>query len=144
VLPGEPGDQPGVDGADAQLAAEGPRAVGVDRVEEPLELERGEHRVDGQAADLPDAGGVLGQLRDPRGGAPVLPAEHGPDGLAGGAVPDERRLALRAERHGVDLVRGRDLGDHLPHAVEDLYGVLLHPAGARMGLAERHRGGRDG
>ena len=71
------------------------RALGVDAVEEPLEL--GGRRVGGQPEPL----GLEHQAVDH--GAQVLPADARADGLAGPGVPDDRRRPLVGDAHAVDL-----------------------------------------
>ncbi|GMA86562.1 hypothetical protein GCM10025868_18120 [Angustibacter aerolatus] len=73
-------------------------------------------------------------------GAGVLPDDRVVHGLAGGAVPHDRRLALVRDAHGGDLA-GRHVGGrqrvrhHLAGARPDLRRVVLDPAGAGQDLA---------
>ena len=68
-------------------------------------------------------------------GAGVLPDDRGGDGPSGGALPDDRRLALVGDADRRDLVAGgvgprERLADHEPGVLPDLGGVVLDPAGA--------------
>ncbi len=75
---------PGVDRAERQVV--GPRAVGVDRVEDRLDLQRAEVRREAVA--------VGPQLEAPTDDTEVLPPLPGRDGLARAPVPDDRRRTL--------------------------------------------------
>ena len=119
------------------------RPVGVVRVEQRGRLGRGEHGVQRQPGQVADPVGVAlvaqpGAQRRPAG---VLPAEQRTDGLAGSAVPQQHRLALRAQPGGddtVDLGAGEREPDGLLDRAPDLEGVLLRPAGPREGLGDGH------
>src|SRR6058998_3761670 len=84
---GELPDEPGVDGAESQLAGSGlgPR-------EQPLELRRREVRI--RHEPRPGADQVGRQLATPRGRPPVLPDDRAVYGPPSGALPEQRRLAL--------------------------------------------------
>ncbi len=81
---------PGVDGSEAQVAA----AIGVGLVEQVRELRRRRVRRDAQA--------LLAQHEAHADRAKVLPADARADGLAGGAIPHDRRRALVRDADAVD------------------------------------------
>src|SRR5262245_16639880 len=136
-------DEPGVDGAERELAGRRPRAGARHVVEQPADLARGEIGVDEQA------GFCLNRFAGAAGLQPfavvrraaILPDDRVVDRLAGLAVPDDRRLAL---------VRDADRGHVFrPHARAserfdgdadlrrpDLLRIVLDPAGVRKNLPE--------
>ncbi len=135
--------EPGVDGAEGELAALGAHAQARDVVEQPLELGRGEIRVEDEAGLR--LNGLLQtfalQRIAARGGAPVLPDDCAVDGLSRAPVPYDRGLALvgdpdRGDAFGVELgffqsrARAREL------RAENFQGVVLDPARLREMLAE--------
>ena len=81
---------PRVDGAEAEIA----RAVGIGHVEQERQLRRRRVRRDPQP--------LLAQHQAHAGGAQVLPADAGSDGLAGGAIPHDRRCPLVGDPDGID------------------------------------------
>ena len=131
---GERPRQPGVDGAEAQVAVAG----AVDVVEQPGEL--GGRLVRGQ-------GEVVGGLgRDALADrAQVLPAERRGDRLARRAVPDDRAGPLVGDADGGDrLVDGvDDLGGGVEHQAHQRHGVELDEPGERGRRRERPRCHRD-
>ena len=113
------------------------RAVGPR--EQPLELRRREVRV--RHEPRPCADQVGRQLAAARGRPPVLPDDRAVDRPPGGALPEQRRLALvrdpdRAQvgRTHACVVHGRirSLDDGRP----DLLGVVLDPPGLREVLSK--------
>jgi hypothetical protein len=135
VLAAEAGQQERVDGPQAHALA----AVGV---EEPAGLRGAEHGVEREAADRADLVRVLAQRAGVR--ALVLPAEHGAERLARSAVPQQQRLALRAQADGGDRPAVAEALRHGGlHAGPDLLGVLLDPARPRRREADRRGAAGD-
>ena len=104
--------------------------------EQPLELRPREVRIGHEPGALAD------QVRVERpaalGRAPVLPHDRGRDRTAGGAVPEDRRLALVRDRDGLDAVEPC-LGCGGEHALPDLVRVVLDPTRLRKVLAAARR-----
>jgi hypothetical protein len=141
--------QPGVDGAEGELAACRCGTCAGHVVEDPLELRAGKIRVEDQpglvAERLFEA--LFAQRRAGRLGTPVLPDDGVVDRFAGLAIPHDRGLALVRDadrchvtrRHaglGQRLLRGRELRG------PDLLRIVFDPARLRIDLAElalRHR-----
>ena len=119
-------DEPAVDGAERE-------PVGRVFSQEPLELRRREVRIRNEPRPLADQRGV--QLPAARGGPPVLPDDRRCDCSAGGAVPEHRRLTLIRDRNRVHVVEPRSLRRR-EHALPDLLGVVLDPAGLREVLRQ--------
>ncbi len=137
--------QPRIDGAEGQLARFGALAGTGNLVQDPGDL----------------AGGIVGVGDETRatchlvrrecvgtarlhdvGGAPTLPHDGVVDGLAGGAVPHHRGLALVGYPYRYDLIYGntrgnQQFGQHLQLAGEDVLGRMLNPA--RLGEQLRER-----
>ena len=131
-------DEPGVHGAERQLAGVGARARARHVVENPADLARGKIGVDEQAGlRLNRVAGAVGlQPLAVVGGAAVLPDDGVVHRLAGLAVPDDRRLALVGDADGGDVLRpdvraaerlDRDADLRRP----DFLRVVLDPAGPR-------------
>ena len=147
---GQVPDQPGVDGAEGELAGFGPRPRALDVVEEPLHLGPREVGVEKKAGAGGDHRFVPGGLQGGAGvgGAAVLPDDGGVDRLAGLAVPDQRRLALVGDADGGD-VGGLDAGllDRGAGGAGDggpeVGGVVFDPAGAGVVLGKLFLGGGD-
>ena len=127
-------DEPGVHGAEGDLAVLGAGPETGHVVEQPGRLGAGE--VGGQRQTGLLAEPVLtvrsAELPGQRGGAGVLPDDRVVHGFARGAVPQERGLALvgdaeRAELVGAQSGLGERSGDHGLHLGPDLGGVVLHP-----------------
>src|ERR1019366_8007145 len=104
---GQHPEQPGIDGAESELAALGGGARVGDVIEQPGELGAREIRIE-------DKGGLLAEERfeaallqrlTRRRRAPVLPDDGVADRLAGGAVPDDGRLALGRDAEGRGVAR---------------------------------------
>ena len=138
-LPGEPG----VDGAEAELAAFGARPRALDVVEQPGELGAGEIRIEQQAGARGDLGLMsrCAQLRTKIGGAAVLPDDGVRHRYARRAVPEHRGLALVGDADRGDVGRRRARGlQHLVHRGRlrrpDLEGVVLDLPGCREVLRE--------
>ena len=157
--------EPRVDGPEGEAAGLGAGAGAVDVVEEPRQLGAREVRVEDEPGPLADGFGVTGGLeRGAAVGRPaVLPDDRAVDGLAGLAVPEERRLALvgnpeRGEGAGLDARLGQRLARRFELRHPDLLRVVLHPAGpgevlrdlalrrgdGRAGLIEDNGAGRGG
>src|SRR4029079_8355390 len=82
------------------------------------------------------------------GGPGVLPYDRVLDRAAGRTRPDHRGLALvadpdRGQRTAVRVDRAQGDPDARPHALEDLVGVVLDPAGTRrdLGVSQLMAGG---
>ena len=71
-------------------------------------------------------------------GAPVLPDDRRRDRASGHAVPEHRRLALVRDRDRVDAVEPGFRGGG-EHALPDLFGIVLDPAGPRKVLRQLAR-----
>jgi hypothetical protein len=83
------------------------------------------------------------------GGAPVLPHDSAMDRAAGGAVPEQGRLALVGDAECGDVLGCKSglrhrLAGGGKCAVPDLLGIMLDPAGLRIALGEFLLGERDG
>ena len=145
-MPGEPG----VDGAERELAALRAPARAGNRIEQPRELGAAEIRIEHQAGLAAHQlfGAALFQLGAFRRGAPVLPDDRVGERLAALAIPQQRGLALVGDADRGDLLRiHARLRDRLARAGElrgeDLARVVLDPARLRVDLAELVlRGGR--
>ena len=134
---GEAPDEPAVHGAEGELAARG--ALGERRLrEEPLELRRREVGIDDEPRARGDLGGARRELGAALRGAPVLPDDRARDGLAGGAVPEDDRLALvgDADRGGGDARLRDRLARRFEGAVEDVHRVVLDPSRLREVLRD--------
>ena len=138
-VPGEPG----VDGAEGELAAPGALARAGDRVEEPGELGSREVGVEHEPGPVPESGLVAGlpeRVTSGRGSS-VLPDDRVGHGAAGRPVPEHGRLALvgdadRGHVRGAEPRLGEGEGGHVALGGEDLLRVVLHPARLREELAE--------
>ena len=141
---GQVPDQPGVDRPEQQIAGGGRGAsLGAAVIEDPGQLERRGIGRDGQAGQCAEAVGaerIAGGQPLARAGRPrVLPDDRVVDRPPGPARPDDGRLALVADpdrgqraRIGARVTqRDPDAG---PHALEDLLGIVLDPAGSRGDL----------
>ena len=134
---GEAMDEPAVDGADAEPAA----LRGA--LQQPAHFCARKHRVDRQAGQRHDALGMA--LLDQFGAilrrAAALPAEHRAERLAGFAVPDGYGFALVGNGDGCDIDgggRGGEAGgDRFADRGPDALRFLFHPAGLRIGDADR-------
>src|ERR1019366_3909255 len=143
-MPGAAGqvpDEPTVHGAESQLTMLRPGSRAWDVVENPSHLGRGKIRVQHKARAVGDVftDAALLQGLALCGCTPVLPHDGGRDGLAGGAVPDNYRLALVGDADGGDVAGARagpaqrvDSAGEL--AGEDLHGVVLDPTRLRVEL----------
>ncbi len=144
--------QPGIDGAEGQFAAHGPRTGAGHGVEYPAQLGAGKIRIEHQACFRVDGAGqaARAQVLAQRFRAAVLPDDGVVDGFARGAVPHHRRFALvgdaqRAQRIGPQARLGQHFAAGLYLAVPDFHRVVLDPARLREQLAKfalRH--GDDG
>ncbi len=105
AIAGELPDEPGIHGAEGELAALGAPARARNLIQQPRELGAAEVGIDDQAGALgyQALGADLLQLVAHRRGAPVLPDDRVMERLAGLAVPQQRGLALvgDADRHHV-------------------------------------------
>ncbi len=148
---GEAVDEPGVDGAEEELAALGAGAGALDVVQHPLHLGGREVGVDDEAAALADEGLAAAGLEGiaERGGAPALPDDGVAEGPAAPLLPDHGRLSLVGDADGGDLP-GRNAGlaqdglRRLELRRPDVLGVVLHPAGLGVDLGELAALGGDG
>ncbi|MNS44991.1 hypothetical protein D3C72_774490 [compost metagenome] len=142
--------QPGVYGAEQQLAVHRLLAGPFHVVQDPLHLGAGEVGVQHQAGVLAhvlfQAAG-LELFTDGRGAA-ALPDDGVVDGLAGGLFPDNGGFTLVGDADGGDLLAvqaalGQHLGEDGGLGRPDLHGVVLDPARFRVVLGEFALGGRD-
>lgn len=134
---GEIPDQPGIHGAERDLAPLGPFAQPGDVLQQPGRLGAGE--VTGQRQAGGGAEPVLpvrtAELVAESGGTGVLPDDGVVDGDPGGPVPEHGRLALVGDAEPGKLVRPQPgpvqgaYHDGL-HGGPDLGGVVFHPARA--------------
>ena len=81
------------------------------------------------------------QLIAESGGPAILPDDRVVDGLAGGAIPNQRRLALVGDADGLHVGRADSRPrQHLDSGAAlrrpDLDGVMFHPAGLGKNLGE--------
>ncbi|MNC06296.1 hypothetical protein D3C75_538030 [compost metagenome] len=131
--------QPGVYGAEQQLAVHRLLAGPFHVVQDPLHLGAGEVGVQHQAGVFPH---VLFQaagfqfFTDGRGAA-ALPDDGVVDGFAGGFLPDNGGFTLVGDADGGDLLAvqaalGQHLGEDGGLGRPDLHGVVLDPA--RLGV----------
>ncbi len=127
-------DEPRVRVSEGQFAAFGPFAHARHVLEDPHDFrDRGVGReglTHGGAE--PVGAAVGGEAVDDVLGAGVLPNDGVVDGLAGGAVPDDRRLALVGDAHRRDFVvvglgPAQRHSDRLADVVPDLHGIVLDP-----------------
>ena len=139
---GELPHQPGVHGAEQDLARLGPLPRAGHVIQDPLDLGGGKIGIRHQAGILADVfrhAGLLHQLVHQRGGAAALPDDGIVDGAAGGLFPQDGGLALVGDADGVNVMDiHAALGHHLVHdpvlGGPDLHGVVLHPALLRVDL----------
>ena len=138
-LPGEPG----VHGAECELAALGAFAQARAVVEQPRELGAREIGIEEEAglAGEERLEPRLSQLVTSRRGAAVLPDDGVPQGPPRAPVPEQRGFALVGDADGGDVGGGEAggierLGGYLALRMPDLHGVVLHPARLREDLAE--------
>ncbi len=142
--------QPGIDGAEQQLAVHRLLAGSFDVVEDPLHLGAGEVGVQHQTGVFTD---VLFQaarfelFTDGRGTA-ALPDDGVVDGLAGGLFPYHCGFTLVGDADGSDLFAAKaSLGQHFGKdgglGRPDLHRVVLYPARFRVVLGEFALGGTD-
>ena len=98
-------DQPAVHRAKGQLAVVSLLACAGDVVQQPFEFGSRKIGIDQQAGFGLDGFGqaTLAQLGAYRLGAAVLPDDGMVDGQAGSAVPDDRRLTLVGDAHGMNI-----------------------------------------
>ena len=117
----------------------------VELVQQPLGLERREHRIERQARRGEDLARVPARVEEVggSGGPLVLPAQDRADRFARPTVPDEHRLTLHAQGYTRD-VAGAVPRHAVPHGALDappqLGGVLLDPARVLVRLTQ-HDGG---
>ncbi len=129
--------QPGIDCAEVRAGG----SFGV--VQQPLDLGRGEVRVEHEAGPLPDHRLVAGrpELFAPAGATSVLPDQGVVNRPAGHRVPPDHRLALvcyadRLEPATVDPGSGQSPPGNGPGHIPDLAGVVLDPPRPGEVLAE--------
>ncbi len=142
--------EPGIDGAEGELAALGARARAGNRIEKPRELRPGKIGIDLQPGPLAEPCFVAGlpeRVTSGRG-ASVLPDDRVGHGLAGLPVPKERGLALVGDPHRGDFGgrqpgRSERPGGDVALGGEDLLGIVLDPARLWEDLAEFLLGSGD-
>ena len=141
--PGEVPEQPAVYGAAQQLPPLGPPPGPGDVVQQPAVLGAGEVGVGQQPRPGPDGLGVplLLELGAEGRRPPALPDDGAAHRLAGGLLPQQGGLPLVGQAQGGNVPRGHAAGRHalgrrLELAVQQFQGVVLHPAGLGVVLAE--------
>ena len=140
---GEAPDQPGIDGAENQLAARRPLPRARDVIENPGDFRRRKIGIEPQPGAPPHQafGAAGGERLADGGGAPVLPDDRRMDRRAARPLPDQRRLALIGDADGGD-VRDVDAGPRDRRAAgrddarPDFFGVVLDMAGRRIMLRD--------
>ena len=140
---GELPDQPGLHGAEEQIAPLCFFPCAGDIFQNPAELGAGEIGIDHEACFLPDGVGEAFRLQGITifAGPAALPHDGVAHGLAGGFVPDDGGFPLVGDADGGD-VRGVGADDghglfrHLQLGGEDLVCVVFHPAGPGEDLGE--------
>ena len=140
---GQVPEEPGVDGAEGEIAFVGAGSRSGNVVEEPAEFAGGEVCVDDEAGFVLDGleVAVAFELVAELGGATVLPDNGVVEGLAGVAVPEEGGFALVGDADGGDVVCNqvgfakRVMGDLLLR-IPDVGGVVFDPAGLGVELGE--------
>ena len=146
---GELPDEPGVHGAEAELARLGLLAGAGHVVQDPADLGAGEVGVDDEACLLTDEIGLVPEGVAELGGAAVLPDDGVIHGFARLGVPDDGGLPLVGDADAgdalaVDAHLGDGLGDDGGLGGPDLHRIVLHPPRLREILGELHlRGGSD-
>ncbi len=140
---GEFPDQPGIDGAEHQLAFAGALAAAFNVVQDPLDLGTGEVRVNHQTCGVLDVllKTVALELLADLGAAAALPDDGVVDRAAGVAFPDYRGFTLVGDADGCNLVVVQiGLRQCLGHARrlsgEDFHRVVFDPACLRVMLDE--------
>ena len=136
-------DQPGIHGAEGQLAPFGPFPGAFHVIEHPADFGAGEVGVEDQACPGADKVGVSGfpQPVAHTCGAAVLPYDGVMYRLAGAAVPDDGRFPLIRDADG-GYVGGRQVrfrqhvGGHACLGRPDFLRVVFDPAGLREDLPE--------
>ena len=134
-------DEPCVDRAEQQFAALRPLPCARNVFKDPAQLRAGKIRVDDEPGFLPDPLGqaapaqLVAVFRRPS----ALPDNGRIDGLAVPLIPDDSRFALVRDADALDVLRPRADLSHgfLRNAqlrIPNLYGIVLHPAGLRIGL----------
>ncbi len=136
-------DQPRVNGAECEPARGGPFAGPRNVVEQPTNLAGREIRIDEQARFfLHERTRAVGlQLFAELRGPAILPDDRVMNRVAGGAVPDDRGLALVGDPDSRDLARfesraAERLDGHADLRRPDFLRVVLDPPGLRKDLLE--------
>ena len=147
---GQPPQQEAVDGAERELALLGRGARAVDVVEQPGDFRRREIRIEQQTGARRNQRlmALLAQRGAGVGGAPVLPDDGIVDRLAGGAIPQNRRLALVGDADRRDATGvGAGFGHGIAHGGDgrrpDLFRIVLDLARPRIDLGELLLRGRN-
>ena len=133
---GELPDEPGLHGAEQQLAPLRPRPDARHILQNPAQLGAGKIGVDDQTGLAPEFlhQSFFLQLVAIRTGAAALPDDGAAHRLAGFSVPDDGGLPLVGDADGGNVGGGRPDVRHSPLGDlylgrPDLVGVMLHPAG---------------
>ena len=143
-------DQPGLDGADLDLALRRPRPRTRHGVQQPGEFRGREIGVEDQASRrlhhrlMPGRGQGARDVRR----TPVLPDDGPVQGLAVGGVPQHRGLTLVGDADGGEPPDPARLFDHRPAGLQrrgpDFGGVMLDPARMREMLFQLDLADRGG
>jgi hypothetical protein len=144
LAPAQVPHQPGVDGAGHEPAGtQGGAGLG-HLAHDPGQLAGGEVGIQLEPGDLLDPGPVPGRLQfgAQSRAAPVLPHQGVVHRQPGHRVPGHHGLALVGDSQGGrDHARGLGRGGRgAAHVVQDLHGVVLHPAGGGVDLPVRQGG----
>jgi hypothetical protein len=136
-------DEPGIDGAERELAAFGALASAGDVVEQPRELRAREVGVQQEARALSEKRFVAGLSQSVTSGrgASVLPNDRVGDRAPRGPLPQHGRFALVGDADRADILRGKPgsaerPGGDVALGMPDFQRVVLHPARLRVDLAE--------
>ena len=141
-------DEPGINRAEAELAALRPLARILDIIENPLDLGRGKISVNDEPGLAANPVALVVQTVAILGGAAVLPDDGIAHRLAGGAVPDDGGLALVGHADGGDILRfqpglGKRFGEYRNLRAPNLLRIVLDPTRRRKMLGKRLLGDAD-
>jgi hypothetical protein len=144
--------QPTIHRAECQAAGCGKLSCAGNVLQNPGNLAAGEVGVDQQAGSLLDETLVTlrFQVFTKRGGAAILPDNGVADGLAGGAIPHDRRFSLvgnadSGDVAGLHVCLGQSFQGDCNLRCRDLFRIVLDPSGLGENLCELALGhGSDG
>ena len=138
---GQAPQQVTIDGAEQQFAAHRALARAGDVIENPCDFSAGKIGIDDQAGSGRDRRlvALVFQFRTDVGGATILPDDGAMNGLAGGAIPDHRRLALVGDANSCNVPGGevsffQRVAARRNGRIPDVLRIVLDPAGRRKML----------